>query len=191
MSVVDSFESNVIETVASPQSISRGRAYAAGGKVTITTLADSELRAEVRGTTRYRVHLWMEGAGHRWRCNCPVGLNGEFCKHCVAALVAATAPPGATATDADTGRGGPNELNDFIASLPADRLTALVLEQAEIDQQFRTRLSRLAQFENSAPASGPGTPESTLDLGALKKEVTAAFGRGFISYREASAWAAG
>lgn len=191
VSIVDSFANDVIKTVASPQSISRGRAYAADGKVTITSLTDGELRAEVEGTARYGVHLWMEGVSHRWRCTGPVGLNGEFCKHCVAALTTAAAPPGNSVTETHTGRAEPDELTEFIASLSADRLAALVMEQAEIDQQFRTRLSRQAQLERAAPAPETGTAERALELRALKKEVTAAFGRGFISYREAPAWAAG
>lgn len=81
MSIVEHFDTEVIELLASPQSIRRGRAYAADGRVTITTLSGAELHAEVRGTTRYRVRLWTEDGAHRWRCDCPVGLNGSrvFC----------------------------------------------------------------------------------------------------------------
>lgn len=192
VSIVDSFDTDVVELLASPPSISRGRAYAADGRVTITTFSDTELQADVRGTTRYRVRLWTEGGAHRWRCDCPVGLNGEFCKHSVAALASAAAPearPAATSVG-DPDPREPDELARFLASLPPEQLASLVLEQAEIDHQFRTRLSRLAQLQNAAPASGTDTPAAALDLRALKKEITAAYGRGYVSYREAAGWAA-
>ena len=192
MSIVEHFNTEVIELLASPQSIRRGRAYAADGRVTITTLSGAELQAEVRGTTRYRVRLWTEGGAHRWRCDCPVGLNGEFCKHSVATLAATDAPRASATTSAtDASPAEPGELAQFVGSLPPEQLVALVIEQAEIDQQFRTRLSRLAQLQNAGLASEEGTPGGGLDLRALKKEITAAYGRGFVSYREAGDWAAG
>lgn len=192
MSIVNHFGTDVVELLASAQSVSRGRAYATAGKVTITTLSDTELRADVWGTTRYRVRLWTDGGAHRWRCDCPVGLNGEFCKHSVAALAAATDPAANEASSAahDAGSTERDRLAQFVGALPAEQLVALLLEQAAVDDEFRTRLTRLAQLQEAGPASGPGGDES-LDLRSLRKEVTAAFGRGFISYREARQWAAG
>lgn len=182
MSIVQHFDTDVVELLASAGSVSRGRAYAAAGKVTITTLSDTELRADVWGTTRYRVRLWTDGGTHRWRCDCPVGLNGEFCKHTVAALAAATDPAAGEASSAavDAGSTERDRLARFVGALPAEQLVALLLEQAELDDEFRTRLTRLAQLQEAGPASGPGGDDS-LDLRSLKKEVTAAFGRGFIS----------
>ena len=136
----------------------------------------------------------MESTAHnRWRCDCQVGLNGEFCKHSVAALAAAAAPKASAAQSSatDAGPAEPDELAQFVGSLPAERLVDLVIEQAEIDHQFRTRLSRLAQLQNAGPASEEGTAGGALDLRATKKEITADYGRGFVSSREAGDWAAG
>ncbi|MDH3682327.1 MAG: hypothetical protein OEV40_20525, partial [Acidimicrobiia bacterium] len=49
MSIADSFDTELVELLASPQSIGRGQTYAADGRVTITTLSDTELQADVRG----------------------------------------------------------------------------------------------------------------------------------------------
>jgi uncharacterized Zn finger protein len=39
--------------------------------------------AKVQGTRPYRVELWIEEGDLEYSCTCPVGADGEFCKHCV------------------------------------------------------------------------------------------------------------
>ena len=84
-----------------------------------------------------------------------------------------------------------DELAQFVGSLPAERLVDLVIEQAEIDHQFRTRLS--AWLSSRTPVLRPrkARPVASLDLRATKKEITAAYGRGFVSSQEAGDRAAG
>jgi uncharacterized Zn finger protein len=38
----------------------------------------------VLGTRPYRVELWIEEDDLEYSCTCPMGADGEFCKHCVA-----------------------------------------------------------------------------------------------------------
>ncbi len=68
-----------------PVTLSRGRAYARQGRVEALRSARGELRAEVLGTDTYHVRI---GDGSWW-CDCPVGVTGALCKHCVAVVVAA------------------------------------------------------------------------------------------------------
>jgi len=65
----------------------RGRAYAAEGRVEELDIGEHDAAARVRGTRSYAVLL----TGDHWMCQCPVGVNGEFCKHCVAVALVARA----------------------------------------------------------------------------------------------------
>ncbi|MCA1849703.1 MAG: SWIM zinc finger family protein, partial [Acidobacteria bacterium] len=47
-----------------------------------------QVTAKVAGTEDYRVKLWAERGRLDCSCSCPVGDDGEFCKHCVAVALA-------------------------------------------------------------------------------------------------------
>ena len=38
----------------------------------------------MQGARPYRVELWIEEDDLEYSCTCPIGADGEFCKHCVA-----------------------------------------------------------------------------------------------------------
>ncbi|TDC56666.1 hypothetical protein E1212_01445 [Jiangella ureilytica] len=65
----------------------RGQDYA--GRGLVVDLADDgdRVTAVVRGTDDYRVELVATKL--RWFCDCPVGVTGAFCKHCVAVAIRA------------------------------------------------------------------------------------------------------
>lgn len=203
MTIASLFDESTVDLLATPQSVARGRAYAHEGVVAITEQSAIEVQAKVRGTTSYRVRLSAADGVRRWSCTCPVGATGEFCKHAVA-VVLSVADPSITkpVDDGSTPKATPPDklLATFLASLDTDELTALIEEQASIDERFHTRLLRLARLrladtptadrDTTGHHDAPSPPELDLDIGDLKKEITAAFGRGFVSYREAPAWAA-
>ena len=71
-------------------SYARGRAYAEDGRVSGLQYVDNRLTANVIGTRGYRVELAAAKNGHViGTCNCPMGDQGLFCKHCVAVAFAA------------------------------------------------------------------------------------------------------
>ncbi|MGH9248486.1 MAG: SWIM zinc finger family protein [Acidimicrobiales bacterium] len=51
------------------------------------TVDDNIVRATVDGSRPYRVALKVTGAGISGECTCPYGMDGMFCKHCVATAV--------------------------------------------------------------------------------------------------------
>jgi hypothetical protein len=64
----------------------------------LVTVTDESVRATVRGSGRYRVDLTVAADGELgWSFSCPVGADGEFCKHCVA--VALVTLRGGTSTE--------------------------------------------------------------------------------------------
>lgn len=84
----------------------RGEEYHRDGLARIFTAHDGIVTARVVGTHEYRVKLRAADDGLRYSCTCPLGVDGEFCKHCVAAglawleqasgTVEATGPAGVT-----------------------------------------------------------------------------------------------
>src|SRR5205807_6710729 len=66
----------------------RGEAYFQEGRVRDLTERHGKLSAIVSGTEDYRVRLWVEGDDLCYSCNCPLGDDEQFCKHCVAVALA-------------------------------------------------------------------------------------------------------
>lgn len=73
-----------LRSLADGKSHDRGRRCFEQGMVEHLPEFDGKLTARVRGGELYRVKLWAE-AGLAHECTCPVGADGLFCKHCVAA----------------------------------------------------------------------------------------------------------
>lgn len=151
--------------LAGERSYARGLAYFRNGAVVDLVRMRNALKARVQGSEEYRVSLRAAGRSLEWSCSCPLGEEGEFCKHAVAAGLAWL----------DGGRSSGDELEalrSHLGSQSKETLIELVLEQASEDPQLRARLEAEA-LRNAAPAE----PE------ALKEVVRRAFAvRGFVSY---------
>ncbi|MHB1172401.1 MAG: SWIM zinc finger family protein [Lacisediminihabitans sp.] len=114
-----------IEYLADEASLERGRDYFRRGLVLrATTHSDGTVDGVVEGENLYRVTL----RARSWSCDCPIGVQGVFCKHCVAVALAAREAPG---TDAASARPDASD-----ASLAAGSLAAA---QKRILSAFRTR----------------------------------------------------
>lgn len=151
--------------LAGERSYARGLAYFRNGAVVDLVRTRDALKARVQGSEEYRVALRAAGRSLEWSCSCPLGEEGEFCKHAVAAGLAWL----------DGGRSSGDELDPLrshLGSQSKENLIELVLEQASEDPQLRARLEAQA-LRQAAPAE----PE------ALKEVVRRAFAvRGFVSY---------
>ena len=73
---------------AGSRSYGRGEDYFHGGHVSDLKAVKGRVTATVHGTYPYRVMLWADGDSVGYDCDCPVGLRGDFCKHCVATALA-------------------------------------------------------------------------------------------------------
>lgn len=62
----------------------RGEKYYRAGKVKKLILSDNILTATVNGTCRYKTSLTVKNGFLCGSCSCPLGEEGEFCKHLVA-----------------------------------------------------------------------------------------------------------
>ena len=177
----DEWTRDEIEALADPRSFLRGSGYQRDGRVEITKRSAGQVDAVVRGTMPYSVELRREP--RMWSCNCPVGEDSIFCKHCVAVALAIAEP---SPTSRGSRRAAPVDedidLRAFVAGLDHEALVDLAMEQADADWQLRERLRA------HAIAAGGGT----VNAREWKQRIDAAFGgRHFVPYAEAGSWAHG
>jgi len=175
----------LLRRMAGARSFARGEAYFAAGAVRSLRAYDGGVRAVVQGTRRYRVHLWAEDGELGYDCSCPVGHEGEFCKHCVAVVLAWHAGgqrPGPGACEEDGSVFGEADLRAYLLGLDTEELVSLLLEQADEDERLHRRLALQAARATSATA-----PTS-----AWKDALAEALGTDdFVDYREACDYACG
>lgn len=168
------------EDRADPRSFMRGVAYEHQGRIEIEDEGSGVVTATVRGSMPYRVEL-RRARKVAWSCTCPVGDEGDFCKHCVAVAlhVAEDEPERRQPRRAELDNGP--DLGDYLSGLDTNELVDLLLEQVEADWRLRERLTARAL------ASGGGS----VDVRAWKKRIDAVFGdrRYFVPYAEAGGWA--
>ena len=115
----------------------RGEGYHRGGHVRDLVEHEGVVVAKVAGTKDYRVRLWAED-GLDFSCDCPLGLDGEFCKHCVAAGLAWL--EGDFSEDAPGGSATMDDVQTYLEDQEKDHLVRIVMEQAMEDEGLRERL---------------------------------------------------
>jgi uncharacterized Zn finger protein len=115
----------------------RGEDYHRGGHVYDLVEHADVVVAKVAGTADYRVRLWVED-GLAYSCDCPLGFDGEFCKHCVATGLAWLEGnvPGRERGSAAT----MDDVQSYLEAQEKDLLIRLVMEQAMEDESLRERL---------------------------------------------------
>lgn len=158
----------------------RGLAYQNQGRVEIETEGPGSVVATVRGAMPYRIELRRAGKV-AWSCTCPVGEDGDFCKHCVAvALHVASDEPEQPRSRLAKSNDGP-DLRAYLSGVGTEALVDLLVEQVESDWRLRERLTARAL------ATGGGS----VDVRAWKKRIDAVLGdsRDFVPYAEAGGWA--
>ena len=171
--------------LAGARSFERGEGYFAGGRVRSVAEDRGKIAAEVRGTHIYRVALWAEDSALEYSCTCPMGQDGEFCKHCVAVGLAWLDPAGGAPRVAPK-REKPSVTMDDVRTWLAGRnqqdLVDLLMEQAMADGRLRQRL--LLEVARTG-AKG-------IDLRAYRRAIDVAVNAGgFVDYEEAFDYAHG
>ena len=162
-------DESIAERLASPRSFERGVVYFEEGRVGALRASIGRVAAAVQGTESYAVDLSADGDRLRFACSCPVGLDGEFCKHCVAVTLSWLRGHCTSAPTLDDARA-------FLETLPPQSLVELLMDHAHEDQRLARRLLLMA----TRPQSG-----ASADLVALRVLIDRAFAyHGFVPYRE-------
>jgi len=78
----------VLRRLAGAQYYQRGLDYFSHGHVESLEESSGGVRALVRGNRDYTISLTADDGVLDYSCDCPVGSDGAFCKHCVAAALA-------------------------------------------------------------------------------------------------------
>ncbi len=172
-----------IRRLAGGRSFKRGEEYFDSGQVLSLVEHAGQLTATVQGTDAYRVVLSGEDGALDYTCTCPVGADGDFCKHCVAvglAWLAGTAQPSGASKGRQPKAESPvvtlDDAQRWLAKQDTKALVEIILEQATRDDHLRERL-----LLQSAKAAGKG-----VNVAAIRKAIQRVTRTGgFVHYREA------
>lgn len=165
----------ILRRLAGERSYARGEDYFESDAVTDLVDTGSVIKAVVAGSDDYRVTLRVKNKQLDYDCDCPVGMDGECCKHVVAAGLAWLAQQsGAEVTHTGTGQDEWQTIRAYLGNLKADQLVAMLLEQAENNPVLRNELRMRAA---RGQAGG-------VDIKALKQLINNSLTvRGFVDYR--------
>jgi len=177
--------------LAGDRYLERGQRYAAEGRVRAVEEDETTIAGTVAGSHDYEVRIWVEDDDLAYACDCPIGVDGAFCKHLVALAIAgldqAQRHPttGATETPALGDRPRPITMTDVRTYLDAQdhgTLVDMILAQSDDDERLRRRLlTRTAMAATAGEAAGQ-----------IRRAIDQAIrAHGFVDYAEAYHYARG
>ncbi|MFD9599849.1 SWIM zinc finger domain-containing protein [Streptomyces sp. NPDC059970] len=174
------FDKNDLRALAGPRSFERGQGYV--DAVTAVEVGDSWITATVHGTDAYAVELSLGGPGRLGgECDCPYGMEGNFCKHLVALGLTALAEAAALPQQRSRARSRAQKLDVWLAGLSRDELLALVREQIAEDRQVRRRLELRAASARGDLAEVRTRIRELLDITPFARY-------GYVEYADARAY---
>jgi len=159
---------SALEELAGDRSFERGLAYFRSGAVERLISHKNRISARVAGTQVYTVKLWPEGHRLGWDCSCPMGQDGEFCKHLVATgltwLAAAGNGDAQTSSEIEA-------IRSFLETMDKHALVDMLTERVCEDEDLAAQLLLVAQRHGVS------------DPAALKEVIRKAFASsGFVDY---------
>ncbi|MER5359109.1 hypothetical protein [Streptomyces sp. NPDC002785] len=177
---MDGFTKADLRALAGPRSFERGLGYL--DAVTALEVEDGSITATVHGTDTYEVELSLDGAeGLTGECDCPYGMEGNFCKHLVALGLTALAGSESLPRQRTRARRRAQDLDAWLATLSRDELLALVREQVTEDRQVRRRLELRAASARGDLAEVRARMRELLDIGRFARY-------GYVEYADARAY---
>ncbi|MEV7236428.1 hypothetical protein AB0N06_21285 [Streptomyces sp. NPDC051020] len=169
-----------LRVLAGRRSFERGEDYL--DAVTALEVGDGWITATVHGTDAYEVELSLdEPEGLTGECDCPYGMEGNFCKHLVALGLTALARSESLPGERTRARSRVQDLDAWLAALSRDELLALVREQIAEDRQVRRRLELRAASARGDLAEVRTRIRELLDIGSFARY-------GYVEYADARAY---
>ena len=184
-----------IAKLVDEKTLARGADYFERGLVTLVDVLPSEVVSEVLGTDSYDVRIFVgDRAKLGYECNCPIGHDGAFCKHCVATALAwfgqgeiVTADGRASDKGEARGKkprakGRPHTqaeiIHAFLQGKDAHELRDMLVEASQQNKPLRDKLLLMARTSGGA------------DLVSLKDAVRHATRvSGFLGWNETARYA--
>jgi hypothetical protein len=174
------FDVQALRDIAGGRVFDRGQAYQSDGRVEIAALDGERVIARIRGTETYRATL--EGSGRRFsgECTCPAFFDFGFCKHLVAAALAANA---LSREDAQEIGGRFARLRNYLRMQGVEALVERLVALAERDPVL---------LEDLELASSVARGDDQEILSRFRDAVADAVSTGgYVEYAEAGGWASG
>ena len=172
-----------LKRLCNDRSFARGQVYFDEGRVRSLAEQDGVLSAVVSGEKDYRVKLQWDDSEIEYSCNCPVGLDGKFCKHLVAASLAWINPdmkPSRKTGGRKTRETTQDKIQDFLTLQDKSTLVQMLADEVAENRSLRERLLLQAARLNSAG----------VDLAAYRKAIASATRtNGFVDYYAAPDYA--
>jgi tetratricopeptide (TPR) repeat protein len=175
------FDAETLRNLAGQKAFARGQAYLQSGRVQILEIGPQRVLAQVAGTKGYRTELMGSGKQILGHCSCLAALaEQDFCKHMVA-----------TALAANGGAGGPgskgadrlSRMREDIQGKSVEALVDLIVQFAWQDSSLLRKLDMPAAFLQADDAA--------LETYLCSPVEMPGTGRGHLTRREMSNWAAG
>lgn len=175
---VDSiFTPGALKRLGGARSYERGVRYADSGRVRSLEVAGDSVSATVKGQRLYHVRLWIEGDGPAYSCECPVGGEGRFCKHCVAVGLALSDRHQQPSRLPDTDPS--DDLRASLEGLPKETLIDLLVERAQDDDLLLGRLQLLGA-QNAGGGPDPAALRAAIENAIITDD--------FVDYRSMYAY---
>jgi hypothetical protein len=169
------FDLAAIRRLAGAKTFERGKEYFDDDCVEILSLAPKRVIAQVAGTQDYRTIVSGDENGIGGECSCPAFGDFGFCKHMVAAALAANA-----AGDDSEVAGALPRVREHLQAKSKDQLVDMVLELAETQPELLRKLNTQAVM---ASADDP-TVERRLKAD-IEKATRVDY---YLDYRRAQRW---
>ncbi|MGW5448984.1 SWIM zinc finger family protein [Streptomyces asiaticus] len=170
-----------LKMLAGPRSYERGLGYL--DAVSGVEVGDGWVTASVHGTERYEVELTLDGPGGlSGECDCPYGMEGNFCKHLVAVGLTVLAQRESLPRQRKAARDRAQDLDGWLSALSKDSLLALVRELIAEDRQLRRRLELRAASARGDLAAVRARIRDLLDISPFAQY-------GYVEYADARAYA--
>ncbi|GAA0987370.1 MULTISPECIES: SWIM zinc finger family protein [Streptomyces violaceusniger group] len=170
-----------LKMLAGPRSYERGLGYL--DAVSGVEVGDGWVTASVHGTERYEVELTLDGPGGlSGECDCPYGMEGNFCKHLVALGLTVLAQRESLPRQRKAARDRAQDLDGWLSALSKDSLLALVRELITEDRQLRRRLELRAASARGDLAAVRARIRDLLDISPFAQY-------GYVEYADARAYA--
>lgn len=134
---------HALRRLAGERFFERGEDYFSAGAVHDLAEHAGTIVAKVRGTGDYKVEFSLKDGALDHSCSCPVGIDGAFCKHCVAVGLEWLNSGKRDAGVAKGARSPALSMEDVRACLdaePKEALVRMLMERAMDDDLLRRRL---------------------------------------------------
>jgi len=121
-----------LKKLATTRSFARGEAYFKDGRVQGLAAHEGTCTAIVSGQDDYSVTLSSTDRETNYSCDCPIGLEDEFCKHLVAVGLASLnpAPESKGKPSKRKGRASKDDLRAYLERQDKDTLIAMLAREA-------------------------------------------------------------